>query len=91
MSKIGLCGNGLQSQVRRVEAVYFLEELGKTEATWVLDVDAFGPFFVAIDAHGNSYFETLAHEVDARLSDIEGGIGIPPGYAYTDVNPQGRP
>ena len=90
LSKIGLCGNVLQSQVRAVEAVYFLDELGKTEATWVLEVDAFGPFFVAIDAHGNSYFEALAHEVDARVPKIESGLGIPTDYTYTDVNPQGN-
>jgi tartrate/fumarate subfamily iron-sulfur-dependent hydro-lyase beta chain len=89
LSKIGLCGNVLQSQVVRVENVHFLDELGKTEATWVLEVKDFGPFFVAIDAHGNSYFETLAAEVDARLPDVKDTLGIPSGYAYTDVNPRG--
>ena len=90
LSKIGLCGNVLQSQVRTVEAVHFLDELGKTEATWVLEVETFGPFFVAIDARGNSYFETLANEVDAGLPDIERALGIPDTYTYTDVNPRGR-
>jgi tartrate/fumarate subfamily iron-sulfur-dependent hydro-lyase beta chain len=33
LSKIGICGNMLGGQVKKVHGVYFLEELGKTEAT----------------------------------------------------------
>ena len=86
LSKIGLCGNQIRSQVVRVHGVHFLEELGKTEATWVLEVKAFGPFFVAIDAHGHNYFENLNAEIEANLPAIQAALGIPPGYGFTNVN-----
>jgi tartrate/fumarate subfamily iron-sulfur-dependent hydro-lyase beta chain len=86
LSKIGVSGNLLRKQVKRVREVHFLEELGKTEATWVFDVEAFGPFFVAIDAEGNNYFKDLDEEVRSRLPDIETSLGIPAGYAFTDVD-----
>lgn len=86
LSKIGICGNLLGGQVRRVVGVHFLEELGKTEATWVLEVERFGPFFVAIDAHGNQYFQDLDQEVGQRLPALRRALGIPEGYQPTHVN-----
>jgi len=86
LSKIGLSGNSLRDQIRKVHEVYFLDELGKTEATWIYEVENFGPFFVAIDAHGNNYFEELNAEVESVLPRIERELGIPPEYAYTEVN-----
>jgi len=90
LSKIGLCGNQLAQQVRRVREVHFLEELGKTEATWVFEVERFGPFFVAIDARGNSYFENLDAEVEARFEAAREALGIPANYKYTQVNAASR-
>ena len=86
LSKIGVCGNLLRTQVTKVHAVHFLDELGKTEATWILEVKTFGPFFVAIDAQGNNYFEELERGVANKLPGIEAALGIPPGYNYTAVN-----
>lgn len=90
LSKIGLSGNALRDQVQRVVSVYFLDELGKTEATWIYEVERFGPFFVAIDAAGRSYFEELDADLRARLPAIEAALGIPSGYAFTDVNAESR-
>jgi fumarate hydratase, class I len=87
LSKIGLCGNRLASQIKRIEEVHFLEELGKTEATWVLEVERMGPFFVAIDTRGESYFERLAQDVDRATPDVYRFLGIPDTYGFTDVNP----
>ena len=86
LSKIGLSGNALRGQVKKVHDVHFLEELGKTECTWIYEVENFGPFFVAIDADGNNYFEELAREADAKMPEIEKTLGIPEGYTYTEVN-----
>ena len=86
LSKIGLSGNALKGQVKKVHEVHFLEELGKTECTWIYEVDHFGPFFVAMDAYGNNYFEDLAKEAQSRMPEIEKSLGIPPGYDYTEVN-----
>ncbi len=43
--------------IKKVENVYFLKELGIPEATWILEVDNFGPLIVTMDAKGNSLYE----------------------------------
>lgn len=86
LSKIGLSGNSLRKQIRKIHNVYFLDELGKTEATWIYEVEDFGPFFVAIDAEGNNYFELLASDVEKKIPEIEREMGIAPDYAFTEVN-----
>jgi tartrate/fumarate subfamily iron-sulfur-dependent hydro-lyase beta chain len=85
LSKIGICGNQISRQVKEIEGVYFLEELGKTEATWVFRVDNFGPFFVDIDARGNNYFQKLEESVTASLDRIYHQLGIPEDFSYTRV------
>jgi len=87
LSKIGVCGNLLRRQVKRVVEVHFLEELGKTEATWVYEVERFGPFFVDIDAHGRNYFAELDDLSRERLAAVHRDLGIPDDFAYTEVNP----
>lgn len=86
LSKIGLSGNALRGQIQKVHNVYFLDELGKTECTWIFEVKNFGPFFVAMDAQGNNYFEQLSREAEARMPEIEKKLQIPAGYKYTEVN-----
>ena len=86
LTKIGICGNQLGAQVKKIEGVYFLDELGKTEATWVFEVEKFGPFFVGIDSHGNNYFEELSKEVENKMSNVNAELGIPDNYDFTDVN-----
>ena len=86
LSKIGLSGNALKDQVKKVHDVHFLDELGKTECTWIYEVDHFGPFFVAMDSEGNNYFEDLAREAESKMPEIEKALGIPAGYDYTEVN-----
>ena len=86
LSKIGLSGNALKDQVKKVHDVYVLDELGKTECTWIYEVDHFGPFFVAMDSEGNNYFEDLAKEAESKMPEIEKDLGIPAGYDYTEVN-----
>ena len=87
LTKIGICGNQLATQVTRVCDVHFLDELGKTEATWVFEVERFGPFFVDIDASGRNYFEELDEETKSRMGHVYRGLGIPEDLAYTDVGP----
>lgn len=87
LSKIGVCGNLLRRQVKRVVEVHFLEELGKTDATWVFEVERFGPFFVDIDATGRNYFAELDAHSRERLAAMRGELGIPEDFAFTEVNP----
>lgn len=86
LTKIGLCGNALSRAVKRVVDMHFLDELGKTEATWVYEVDDFGPFFVDMDARGNNYFEDLDARVWDRVQSVYKDLGIPNDYAYTHVS-----
>ncbi|HPS56400.1 MAG TPA: fumarate hydratase C-terminal domain-containing protein, partial [Sedimentisphaerales bacterium] len=85
LTKIGICGNQLSAQVKKIHDVYFLDELGKTEATWVFEVDKFGPFFVDMDAFGNNYFSDLNKQVKANIEDISQSLGIPKDYNFTNV------
>jgi len=87
LSKIGVCGNQLAEHVQRVESVYFLEELGKTEACWIFEVDCFGPFFVGIDSNGRNYFEELNDKARKNISEIYKDLGIPADYKLTSVSP----
>jgi len=86
LTKIGLCGNELTSQVKRVAGVYFLEELGRTEATWVFEVESFGPFFVDIDAHGNNYFQKLDADVRVNTGEALAGLDVRGDYTFTNVD-----
>ena len=86
LTKIGLSGNALRGQVKKVHDVHFLDELGKTECTWIYEVENFGPFFVAIDSDGRNYFEELSKDAEAKMPAIENELGIPHDYEYTEVN-----
>ncbi|MGI5817861.1 MAG: fumarate hydratase C-terminal domain-containing protein [Armatimonadota bacterium] len=87
LSKIGVCGNLLRRQVKRVVEVHFLGELGKTEATWVFEVERFGPFFVDIDARGRNYFAELDEQTRERMRAVHLELGIPDDFTYTEVSP----
>lgn len=86
LTKIGLCGNALAAQVKCIQGVHFVEELGKTEATWVFEVERFGPFFVDMDAHGQNYFEELDADMRGRMETVYAEMGVSPSYTYTDVS-----
>lgn len=86
LTKIGLSGNALRGQVKKVHDVHFLDELGKTECTWIYEVENFGPFFVAIDSEGRNYFEELSRDAEAKMPAIEEELGIPHDYEFTEVN-----
>lgn len=90
LTKIGICGNLLVPLVKKIGGVHFLEELGKTEATWIFEVEKFGPFFVDIDANGQNYFEQLDVDSKSSLVDIRRRLGIPDDYEYTNVNATGK-
>ena len=90
LGAVHLCGVGinptaLARQVRRVVEVHYLDEIGPTEATWVLDVAAFGPFVVDMDSRGNNLFSDVRGESQRRLQRIYRKRGIAPDYEYTPI------
>jgi L(+)-tartrate dehydratase beta subunit len=63
--------------VKRVRAVYWHEQLGISEAMWVLEVEDLGPLLVEGDAEGNSFFAEHAAEVDEPLLAAYEGLPEP--------------
>lgn len=87
LTVVGVMGNTLASQVTRVLNVHFLDKLGKTEATWVMELENAGPFIVSIDTHGKNLFHRVNREVEKRFEDFYAKYGISKDFTYTDVNP----
>lgn len=61
--------------VPEVKGVHWFE-LGMPEALWILEGMDFGPTTVAIDAHGNSLFESVDAQVEANLPGIRQRLGL---------------
>ncbi len=57
-------------RIKRVKAVYWLEELGMPECLWVFEVEKFGPLTVTIDAEGNNLTEEVNKKVFENLEKI---------------------
>jgi fumarate hydratase subunit beta len=84
LSAIGIAGT-LLAMKARVEAVYWLDELGPIEALWILSVKNFGPFFVDIDARGNRYFKEIREKVEQQRYAIYDEMGIPKDFNYSTL------
>ena len=78
-----LIGNILAKSVKRVVNVYDLDELGMLEATWVMEVENFGPFIVDIDTRGNNLFHRVNAQVEKKFEAAYEKYGIRD-FAYTD-------
>ncbi len=57
--------------VKRVENVFWMEELGMTEALWVFDVEKFGPLVVTIDSHGNNLTEDIKKKAEEKAKMVK--------------------
>jgi fumarate hydratase subunit beta len=66
-----LAANG----VSKVNGVHWYE-LGMPEALWVLEGMDFGPLIVAIDAHGNSIYESIDKIVSGNIANIRKKLEI---------------
>lgn len=86
LTVVGIMGNLLANQVKKVLGVHFLEELGRTEATWVMELEKGGPFIIDIDTKGNNLFHQVNREVESKFEKFYEKFGIPKGFEYTDVN-----
>ena len=56
--------------IRRVRAVYWLEELGMPECLWVFEVEDFGPMLITIDTHGDNLTEEVRKRVMEKKERI---------------------
>lgn len=85
LTAVGVMANVLPAQVKKVMGVYFLEELGGTEATWVMEFEKGGPFIVDIDTRGNNVYHQVHREVERNFKRLYRKLGIPNGFQYTNV------
>ena len=56
--------------------VHHLDELGPLEATWIFEVEDFGPFVVDIDSAGNNLFDRLNADVKLQFKKAYEKYGI---------------
>ncbi len=56
--------------IKRVKAVFWLEELGMPECLWVYEVEDFGPMIITIDSHSNNLTQDVKGQVTARMEKI---------------------
>lgn len=61
--------------VRRVENVFWLEELGMPEAVWIFDVERFGPLLVTMDSAGGNLYRDLGKTISRNKEAIDARIG----------------
>jgi len=57
--------------IKGIKNVFWLDELGPTEAMWVFEVEKFGPLVVTIDSHGNNLTEKIKERAEEKLKDME--------------------
>ncbi len=55
---------------KKVETVYWLEELGAPEAVWILDAVEFGPLIVSIDSNGDNWNAIMRKKTDQKKAEI---------------------
>jgi L(+)-tartrate dehydratase beta subunit len=63
--------------VKRVRAVHWRQELGISEAMWVLECDRLGPLLVEGDTQGRCFFQEHAADIDAPLMAAYAGLPQP--------------
>lgn len=85
LTKVGICGDLLAAKVKKVVNVFFREELGNTEATWLMEVENFGPFIVDMDTWGRNYFASVDRDVKEQLLKTYAQFGFDKKFHYTEV------
>lgn len=63
--------------IKKVIDVHWVEELGLSEALWVLDLDDLGPLLVEGDIKGNSFFSQVNEQINDQLSPLYEGLKPP--------------
>ena len=63
--------------IKEVLGVYWVEELGISEALWILELDRLGPLLVEGDVRGNSFFTQANEEINRNLGALYEGLKPP--------------
>ncbi|KXA93452.1 fumarate hydratase [candidate division MSBL1 archaeon SCGC-AAA259I14] len=67
----GGAGSLMAGSVKKVEDVFYLDELGIPEAIWLLKVEEFGPLVVTMDSHGSSLHAEISEKVSNNLDRMK--------------------
>ena len=63
--------------IKEVLGVYWVEELGISEALWTFEVDKLGPLLVEGDIKGNSFFVQVNEGINQQLGSLYEGLKPP--------------
>ena len=63
--------------IKDVIGVHWVEELGISEALWLLELDNLGPLLVEGDSAGNSYFSKVNDGINQKLGALYEGLEPP--------------
>ncbi|MGO4414866.1 MULTISPECIES: fumarate hydratase C-terminal domain-containing protein [Cupriavidus] len=72
--------------IKRVQDVFWLDELGIAQAMWMFDVENFGPFIVESDLEGNSLFAQHAEVINAGIDKLYAGLKPPALHRYGETD-----
>ncbi|MGO4278713.1 fumarate hydratase C-terminal domain-containing protein [Cupriavidus sp. RAF20_2] len=72
--------------IKRVQDVFWLDELGIAQAMWMFDVENFGPFIVESDLEGNSLFAQHAEIINAGIDKLYAGLKPPALHRYGETD-----
>ncbi len=69
LSAVGGAGAVAAASIKKVRAVYMLEEFGVPDAFWELEVERF-PAIVTMDSHGESLHKNVKEESEKVLKEL---------------------
>lgn len=72
--------------IKRVQDVFWLDELGIAQAMWMFDVEQFGPFIVESDLQGNSLFARHGEQINAGIEALYAGLKPPALHRYGETD-----
>jgi fumarate hydratase subunit beta len=96
LAATGGCGAVYAKQIKKVNNVTWLNELGLPEAVWEFKVENFGGLIVAIDSVGNNLYRDVMINAACTIEDAYKSFGIenihqwmihwPPAVSGTDID-----
>ena len=72
--------------IKRVQDVFWLDELGIAQAMWLFEVENFGPFIVESDLQGNSLFAQHGEIINSGIEKLYAGLKPPALHRYGETD-----
>ncbi len=74
--------------IEKVLGVYWVEEVGISEALWVIQLNDLGPLLVEGDTRGIGYFSGVNEEINRNLAGLYEGLSAP---VYRRIGEEANP